>query len=144
MIVLDASFIIKLVIREKGSETAIKLLETWIPGGETVETVDIALPETLNALWKHHTLIQDLTQESLEKAAKDLLKLWDKLPHTPSSEIALDALKIATNQKITIYDALYLALAQKKDAQLATFDKKLATTANKLGIKTHPLKTKPT
>ena len=138
MIVLDASFIVKLVLEEEGSETAATLLKEWILGGETIKTVDIALPETLNALWKHHIIIRDLGQDSLREAVRDLLMLWDKLSYTHSSELADDALDIAVKHGITIYDALYLALAQRHSASLATFDKKLKTTANKLGIKTHP------
>lgn len=138
MIVLDASFIVKLIIEENGSEIAGDLFKEWIKHGEKIITVDIALSEILNALWKHYMLFKDIDRRSLKEALRDLLILWSKLMIVPTQEIAEKSLNIAVNEEITIYDSLYLALAQHYNASLATFDTKQRMKANKLRIKTYP------
>ena len=50
MIVLDASFLVKLVVEEEGSKEARRLVRDWIGGGEVLATVDIALAEALRSI----------------------------------------------------------------------------------------------
>jgi len=50
-----------------------------------------------------------------------------------------ETIKIATAKNITVYDATYIATAQKLNGTLYTADKQLATTANKI-VKTKLLK----
>jgi len=138
MIVIDASFLIKLVLEEKGSDTAEKLFKDWIIGGEDIATVDIALSESFNALWKHYTLLKDLDRSTLNEASKDLLTLWNKLSIIPAAELVYKALDISIKYNITIYDSLYLALTQHYKAALATFDQRQREIAIKLGLKTYP------
>jgi predicted nucleic acid-binding protein len=45
------------------------------------------------------------------------------------------AFTIACDSRITVYDALYLALAQTLDAELATLDTTLAAAASACGVK---------
>ena len=87
MIVLDASFLIKLVLEEKGSDIAEKLFKDWIIRGEDIITVDTALSESFNALWKHYILLKDLDRSTLNEASKDLLTLWNKLSIIPNDEV---------------------------------------------------------
>ncbi len=76
MIVLDASFIVKLVVEEEGSREAENLVERWLRSGEKLATVDIALAESCNALWKHHVIHRDLDVEEFKAALEDLGRLW--------------------------------------------------------------------
>ena len=138
MIVLDASFLVKLVLEEKGSDTAEKLFKDWVIRGEDIVTVDIALSESFNALWKHYTLLKDLDRNTLNEASKDLLTLWNKLSIIPTAEVVYKALDISIKYNITIYDSLYLALTQHHKASLATFDQRQREIAIKLGLKTYP------
>ena len=138
MIVLDASFIVKLVLEEDGSGVAEKLFREWVRRGEQVVTVDIALSETLNALWKHYLFFKDINLDALREALKDLLILWNKLTIVSTQEVAEDSLELAVKENIAIYDSLYIALAQHYMAALATFDTKQREKALKLGLKTYP------
>ena len=138
MIVLDASFIVKLVLEEKGSDIAENLFSDWINSGEDIVTVDIALSESFNALWKHYSLLKDIDRDVLDEALKDLLSLWNKLTIVTTDKLAYKALDIAVTHGITIYDSLYLALAQHHKAALATFDKKQREYCIELGLKTYP------
>ncbi len=138
MIVLDASFLVKLVLEENGSEEARSLARSWAGSGRVLATVDLALPEALNTIWKHSLKIGDLSQDEAIDSAKDLLRIWTTLKVYPSEEVAEEALKLALKEGITAYDALYIQLAKSLRANLATFDKKLSKTAIKHGIATHP------
>ncbi len=138
MIVLDASFLVKLVLEEEGSDTARELLRLWVRSMEALVTVDLALPEALNAIWKHSSRIGDLSQEEAMESAADFLRIWDKLKVIPSVELAKKALKLALEEDITVYDALYLQLAKSAGAGLATFDGRLSDVAKEHGIETYP------
>jgi predicted nucleic acid-binding protein len=138
MIVLDASFLAKLVLEEKGSEKARRLVRLWAREGEILATIDLALPEALNVLWKHTKKIGDLDPDKAAESSEDLLKIWAKLKVYPSKEIAKEAIRLALEEEITIYDALYIQLAKTKRAALATFDKKEAAIAEKYEILSYP------
>lgn len=138
MIILDASFIIKLILVEEGSEEAWGCIEEFVKQGEELASIDIALPEVLNALWKHYTLIKDINREVLDGALSDLLVLWSKLVKVDSAKTAEIAMDIAIKYNITIYDALYLAASNKYKAALATYDNKQRQMAKRLLITTYP------
>ncbi len=138
MIILDASFIVKLVIEEPKSTLAEKILTDLLEQGEEVSTVDISLAEALNALWKHYIAIRDIDEKTLKEAVTDLLNLWAKLSILPTYELSLKALDIAVNVNITIYDALYIAAAIKYKAGLASFDEKQRNIAKKYGVSLYP------
>ena len=97
---------------------------------------DLLAPELLRiefmqVLWKNRsTKGFDLVRAGL------LLEAMRKLPLclVPDAELAEDALKVAWNRGLTVYDALYAALALREKAPLATFDGKLREIATHLGI----------
>ena len=138
MIVLDASFLVKLVLEENGSENARNLARSWAKGGETLATIDLALPEALNAIWKHSLRIGDLERDEAINSARDLLRVWATLRVYPSKEIAEEAFRLALKEDITVYDALYIQLAKSLRAGLATFDEKLSRIAAKHRIAAYP------
>lgn len=138
MIILDASFIVKLVLQEENSSQTRELLRKWVLQGESFATVDLALPEALNAIWKHAAGIGDLSRGEAMQAAADLLKIGEKLRQYQSSLIAEEALKLALDEDITVYDALYLQLAKTYGGKLATYDKEMRRIAKKHGVRVYP------
>ena len=138
MIVLDASFLVKLVVEEEGSREARRLVREWVGGGEVLATVDIALAEALNAVWKHYRVIGDLDRDEAVEAAEDLLKVWGKLTVYQSYSVAEEAFQLALKEGVAVYDALYLQLALAERAGLATFDEKLARLAASRGVQVYP------
>jgi predicted nucleic acid-binding protein len=92
--------------------------------------VDNALAECLNVIWKHAILLKDLNAEDTKTATKYLLKIFDRLNIVKTKDVAERTMTIAQSLKIPVYDALYVALAEKEKGSLYTTDKKLATTAN--------------
>jgi predicted nucleic acid-binding protein len=94
--------------------------------------VDIALAECLNVIWKHTNLLKDLEPKEAILAIEDLTKLYDDLTITTTRELKDQAMHIAISQNITVYDALFIAAAQKINAALYTADKKLCEKTDKL------------
>lgn len=138
MIVLDSSFLVKLVLEENDSAKARELARLWSATGDTLITLDIALPEALNAIWKHCLKIGDLTRSEALRATEDLLRVWKLLNIYSSRELAEEAFKLALEENITVYDALYIQLARSTRGSLATFDEKLSRIARKHGVATYP------
>ena len=88
--------------------------------------------ECLNVIWKHTNLLKDLEPEEATLAIEDLTKLYDDLAVAKTRELKDQAMQIAISQNITVYDALFIAAAQKMNATLYTVDKKLCAKRDKL------------
>ena len=110
--ILDSSFIVKLVLEEEGSEDARRLIRSWVSRGEVLATIDLALPEALNTIWKHCLKIGDLSREEAVSSVEDLLNLWSKLKIYSSREVAEQAFMLALEEGVTVYNSLYIQLAK--------------------------------
>ncbi|MGC8940056.1 MAG: type II toxin-antitoxin system VapC family toxin [Candidatus Bathyarchaeia archaeon] len=121
MKVIDSSALIKYVAKEENWET----VETHIKEG--CKTLELAIKETANALAKK-TLKNEVTVELSKEIIAHLPKIVKIAPQT---EQIPKALEIAAKHKITIYDALFIALAVNTSQQLLTSDKKQAGISEK-------------
>ncbi len=119
----------KLVLNEQGSKEARANLLGFLKKGYALYTVDLALAECLNAIWKHVNLLSELKVENAKLAVGDLTRVFDKLNVVTAREVSEEALNIALTQNVPVYDALYIALSQKLDGSLYTADQKLYATA---------------
>ncbi|MCX6641940.1 MAG: type II toxin-antitoxin system VapC family toxin [Candidatus Bathyarchaeota archaeon] len=131
-LLLDTSIIVKLVIEEPGSQKARTRVKEVLAQGCTLISVDIALPEALNALWKHTKIHHDLDAEEAVRAAEDLYLLWDRIRIIPSREVSTDALRLAIELGLPIYDSLFLAASRKTRSTLFTADNKLYEASRKI------------
>jgi predicted nucleic acid-binding protein len=129
---LDANVLVKLVMNEPGSKEARANVSDSLKKGFTLHTVDLALAESLNAIWKHVNFLKDLKAEEAEPTMKDLIRVYDWLSIVTSREITEETARIALAHNITIYDSLYIAAAQKLKGTLYTADQQLCATANKV------------
>lgn len=120
-IVLDASVIVKWFIDENNSDKAEIIKEQFIN-----EKINIIIPsllyyEVLNAL-KYSKLFKldelNLVGESIENYGFNAVVIKD--------EIREKMVEIAINHDISIYDASYIALAEKFNTQLITADEKIS------------------
>ena len=64
----------------------------------------------------------DITAEEATESIADLLTL--DIPLVPASSLAQAALRRALQHQRTVYDSLYLALAQERDCPLMTADER--------------------
>lgn len=117
-IVVDTSVVVKWYIPERHHEQARALRDAYLDG-----TVDLVAPElmpfeAINALkYSGH-----YDGDRLEVASNSLPEYGIMLvPFSNSGSVA----KIATTLDIPIYDASYIALAQKLDTTAYTADEKL-------------------
>ena len=118
-------------MNEPGSKEARTNVKDAIEKGQTLHTVDIALAESLNVIWKHANLIKDLKHEEARRTIEDLIRIYDGLSVITTRDITQETAQIALSQNITIYDALFIAAAQKLNGTLYTADQKLCAIANK-------------
>ena len=114
-LVVDASVVVKWYIPEQHHEQARELRDAYLDG-----TFDLFAPtlmpfEAVNALrYSGH-----YEGERLEEASRSLPEYGiDLVPFSKTGPVA----EIATNLGITIYDAAYVALAQKLDTKTYTAD----------------------
>ena len=120
------------MLNESDSKEARIEVSDFLKKGYTLCTVDIALAECLNVIWKHSNLLKDLEPKEASLAAEDLTKLYDGLSITSTRELKDEAMQIAISLNITVYDALFIAAAQKINATLYTADKKLFSKTSNL------------
>ena len=123
--ILDSNVLIKLIVNEPNSEKARRRIREVIEENFSLYIIDIALAESLNALWKHVKLHRDLQKREAESAAKDLKELYDSLNVITTRELLDEAVEIALTWDITVYDSLYVTAAKKLRATLYTADQKL-------------------
>ena len=85
--------------------------------------------EFRQVLWKHMRNLCDAD-------ARHILSLFEEIPIrlVPDMEIRNSALDIAARLGITMYDALYAALAEQENIPLLTADKRLAAALDGSGI----------
>jgi len=126
---LDSSAIA--IILKKLKENAVEYLE-----GKT--TLDFSRYELGNVIWKEYTLKGLISREEALNEAEDLAKILKLLNirKIESDKDFKDTMKLATELKLTFYDASYLQIAKTKELPLVTEDKKLSEKAAKAKIKT--------
>lgn len=119
-LVLDASVIIKWFTQEEKREQAINLRENYINGEIEIVVPDLLLYEISNAL----RFNSNFQEEDIKEAIQSLFDMEISII-VPVPEILQKTINIAYSKEITIYDALYIALAQIIDFDFITADEKL-------------------
>jgi len=110
--------LVKIITKEPGWEK----LEELLRGGETL---DLALVEVSNAIWKKTVLLGMMKYEDSIIALKAVKELLPQLLVVHKSvDLLQRAMEISLKEKIPIYDSLYIALAEDKGEKLITGDKK--------------------
>jgi predicted nucleic acid-binding protein len=107
-IVIDSCVVAKWVLPEADSKQAMRLFHNTVGRGERLVVLDVALVEAANAVWKksHRRLI------SLEEARRYLGELLEMPIQTRAANTLLaTAMDIAVKYDCSIYDALFVALA---------------------------------
>ena len=123
--VVDASVAIKLFVEEDDSTKADALFDALASNPNARFVVpDLFYVECANILWQYARR-GECSAEEASRSVGRLLSLvldglWDAL-------IVEDALALAVANDITVYDACYVAAAQRCNAPLITADEKLAS-----------------
>jgi predicted nucleic acid-binding protein len=117
-VVIDASVAMKWFVPEPLSPEAARLLD----GSFDLVAPDLLLPEFGNTLWK-----KLVRREIVSREASEILTALARVPFTiiRSGELLDAALEIALATRRTVYDALYVAAAVRRDCTLLTADDRL-------------------
>ncbi len=123
-VVLDPSVAIKWYIEEEDSAASIEFQQRVRTTAARIIVPPLFFDEVANILWKKETL----RKEVFPKAAKEIL--WEvlRLPlhvYLDRHELLPKALDIATQQRISVYDAIYVATAIQNKAVFVTADQRL-------------------
>jgi predicted nucleic acid-binding protein len=88
------------------------------------ETLDLALIESTNAVWKKAHLLKELNKVDMNVIVDVIKNYMPRLLKIYDSRNQLDrALEISLKEGITIYDSLYIALAENLGVGLLTGDR---------------------
>ena len=120
---------------EAGSDLVSEKFRNFIEEGEAISSPDIALIETLNAIWKHYAILKNITKNDFEKALESFPAIWSKIKKLDSESISKYATELAAENKISVYDSIYVTQCKLNYWVLFTFDKKLLNIARSLGVK---------
>jgi predicted nucleic acid-binding protein len=117
----DSSYLVEGLLKRK------ELLEE-----DLLFTLDLAVYEVANSLWKHEFLLKDI------KSGFEYLAILQGLIETGTIQLlhiskeALDvAYSLAAANNRTVYDTVFVALASELDLELLTFDKRQSEVVKK-------------
>jgi len=119
--VIDAGVVVKWFIPEVDSDIAHQLLERYLQGVDTPVAPDLLIAECGNVFWRRCRQ-GDITPDEATESLADLLTL--NVPLMPATSLVPSALQLALQHQRTVYDALYLALAQERNCDLITADER--------------------
>jgi predicted nucleic acid-binding protein len=125
--VIDSSVLTKYLLKEKDWEKIHKILL------ERPYTLDLAMKEVANAIWKRVFLLKDMDIKRAFMILNDLLDM-KLLRVEPQDNYLKSAFEIAINTGTALYDSLFIAQAFSKNAILITADKKQYKTTSELGL----------
>jgi predicted nucleic acid-binding protein len=130
--VVDASVAVLWFSNEPDAAIAAELFDR----DDALIAPDLLVAEAANAFWKK-TIRGELKLGLADQALDTLVSLG--MVFVPAAEIARDAVQLAARLNHPVYDCLYLILAEREQATLATFDKRLRAAATKKPGRSVPL-----
>ena len=132
MIAVDASALIAFFLREEGWRKLSSHMRR-------VVTVDQAVKEFLNALWKATYLRGFVGAKESEEVLRTFKEyLENNVIIEPEEELLDRSFEISIRHGITVYDSLYIALSLRRQVPLLTLDLKQKKVASSLGIPVLP------
>jgi predicted nucleic acid-binding protein len=121
-LVIDASVVIKAYVPEILSDKAEEVMSRLADGELVLLAPDLLYPETGNILWKKRRL-HELTLAEVDEIVNAISALPIKIE--ASRPVMPLAVTIAMHSGITVYDAMYVAVARIYETRMITADKKL-------------------
>ena len=127
-IMLDSNIIAALYFKDPFSER----VERTVANYDELHTLDLAYSEVGNVAWKRVCIFKEdaaLISKSLDLAAKFI---QNNCNISSSGDYLIDALHIGLDNRITIYDSLYLMVAMHLKIKLLTADEELYRKVHRL------------
>jgi predicted nucleic acid-binding protein len=130
-VVLDCSAALSWFISDEDSPQA-QALRTLVTDRGAV--VPMLWPIEIGNALLFATRARRVTQSQRAAAMAALGRLPIEIDNDTLSKVWTDTLSLAEKLRLTIYDACYLELAQRRELPLATFDKALRAAGKKIGL----------
>jgi len=128
VIVVDASALTAFILREEGWRDIARYIVRCI-------SVDHIVKEVANAIWRATYLRKLISIKEAFKAYSILMQLVDRnIVLYPEVRYLQKALEISLKYGVTVYDALYIALALEERKPLLTLDSRQREVAKALGV----------
>lgn len=128
MIVIDSSALAKYLLREDGWREVRKYLE------EGCVTLDLAIKEVVNALWKR-VVMGHLDEGYAKEVVRSFLESGI-VKVEGQGQLLEEALSVAVRRKMTVYDSMFIVLAKRRGLPLLTSDRGQAEAAREEGVET--------
>lgn len=129
--VIDTSVLAKYVITEEYSDLVRRIISLHKASEIQLTAPDFLYVECANVLWKD-ALRTRSPIENVIAALNDLRGINIRL--VPQEDVLEDALRLAVEINITVYDALYCALARRENAEIITEDRRLRNSLDRTDI----------
>jgi predicted nucleic acid-binding protein len=133
-VVVDSSVVIKWLVHEEGSDLARALRTQWIKADIFPSAPDFLLVELHSIIWKNLRLGLLQTNDPLVGQTPTFGLDLNWAATTP---LLSSAFLLAIKYQASIYDSLYVALAQSLQAPFFTADQSLAAKLTGSGIIVH-------
>jgi len=128
--VVDASALVAFILREEGWRSIAKYVVRCI-------SVDYVVVEVSNVVWRTAYLRRLISAEDALKAFSVLMQLVGRnIVLHPGVKYLQKALEISLRRGVTVYDALYIALALEEKKPLLTLDERQREVAETVGVET--------
>jgi predicted nucleic acid-binding protein len=124
-LVVDASVAVKWFLPEENSDKALLVRDGFIREEYWLIVPDLMISEFGNVLWKNRGVIDEAMALDI---ITDLLGLG--IPLVPADTIIARAYELARQYNRTVYDAMYLAVAEGRDCEMITADERLFTSVS--------------
>jgi predicted nucleic acid-binding protein len=136
LIVVDASLVLAIVLREANVKDAASVYES-------LQADRLAVPahwpaEIANALWINRRRGR-IPSENLNVILEGLFAFKPIVDHAPALDQIPSLIEFAEMQNLTVYDAIYVELARARNATLGTMDADMRTCARRLNIPLLPV-----
>jgi len=127
MPVIDSGVYASVIVKDEFYEVCRK----YMP--QKKSTLDLAFAEAGNVIWKHVKMGR-IDASEVTKRAEMLRKLVNTSRVYRVEDCIVEAAKLAVGHDVTVYDALFIALAVKLNTKLITTDEKLYDKVNGTGL----------
>ena len=122
-VVVDASVVIKWFVREEHTDRALALVDRAAGGEVELSIPDFCLAECSNVIWRLVTKQRTLSPHWGETVMAQLAEL--PIEGVPSRDLIGTAYRVAVETGTTVYDAMYVSLAEALGATFVTADRRL-------------------
>jgi len=129
VIVVDASALASFLLKEEGWREVCEAIR------EGALSPDLALKEVSNVILKRFKR-GEMSREEVDAALQALRTLVERaLKVEGEGKYIEDAIRVAMERGITVYDAIYIVFSKDKNLRLMTSDRSQARAASEEGVK---------